>query len=182
VTVSGWHAGSGRATSRPKSFHASSIVVSREHRRAKTDRLDTDLLKRSFLGWLRGERYHCKTVEIPTIEDEVAKIAVVDAVIPPLEGDALVVESDQATVGDGHAGGCNATDTPALPRALNGRFASTTRSALRSGAPAPTLLCRWRVPALPPLTAFSAPSLCGIEGQLELPSNDSDIRSPLVYI
>jgi hypothetical protein len=40
--------------------------VSREHRRAKTDRLDTELLKRSFLGWLRGERDHCKMVEIPT--------------------------------------------------------------------------------------------------------------------
>jgi transposase len=36
-------------------IHASSVAVSREHRRAKTDRLDTDLLKRSFLGWLRGE-------------------------------------------------------------------------------------------------------------------------------
>src|SRR5262249_31082202 len=35
---------------------------------------------------------------------------------------------------------------------------------------------------LPPPTAFSAPSLCGFENQLELPSNDSDIRSPLVYI
>src|SRR5471030_1651399 len=33
-------------------IHASSVAVSREHRRAKTDRLDTDLLKRSFLGWL----------------------------------------------------------------------------------------------------------------------------------
>ena len=29
--------------------------MSREHRRAKTDRLDTELLKRAFLGWLRGE-------------------------------------------------------------------------------------------------------------------------------
>src|SRR6516164_6644 len=39
-------------------IHASSVAVSREHRRAKTDRLDTELLKRSFLGWLRGERDH----------------------------------------------------------------------------------------------------------------------------
>ena len=54
-------------------IHASSIAVSREHRRAKTDRLDTELLKRSFLGWLRGERDHCKMVEIPTIKDEDAK-------------------------------------------------------------------------------------------------------------
>src|SRR5213082_2525882 len=37
-------------------IHASSVAVSREHRRAKTDRLDTELLKRGFLGWLRGER------------------------------------------------------------------------------------------------------------------------------
>jgi len=48
-------------------IHASSVAVSREHRRAKTDRLDTELLKRVFLGWLRGERHHCKMVAIPTI-------------------------------------------------------------------------------------------------------------------
>src|SRR5262249_39498966 len=36
-------------------IHPSSVPVSREHRRAKTDRLDTELLKRAFLGWLRGE-------------------------------------------------------------------------------------------------------------------------------
>src|ERR1700752_4948159 len=36
-------------------IHASSVAVSREHRRAKTDRLDTQLLMRAFLGWLRGE-------------------------------------------------------------------------------------------------------------------------------
>ena len=45
-------------------IHASSVAVSREHRRAKTDRLDTELLKRAFLGWLRGERDHCKMVAI----------------------------------------------------------------------------------------------------------------------
>src|SRR6201988_3900489 len=54
-------------------IHASSVAVSREHRRAKTDRLDTELLKRAFLGWLRGERDHCKRVEIPTTKDEDAK-------------------------------------------------------------------------------------------------------------
>jgi transposase len=37
-------------------IHPSSVAVSREHRRAKTDRLDTELLKRGFLGWLRGVR------------------------------------------------------------------------------------------------------------------------------
>src|SRR6516164_2271349 len=31
-------------------IHPTSVAVSREHRRAKTDRLDTELLKRAFLG------------------------------------------------------------------------------------------------------------------------------------
>jgi transposase len=47
--------------------------VSREHRPAKTDRLDTELLKRAFLGWLRGERGHCGMAKIPTPEEEDAK-------------------------------------------------------------------------------------------------------------
>src|SRR5947199_1894772 len=54
-------------------IHAASVAVSREHRRAKTDRLDAELLKRAFLGWLRGERDHCKVVAIPTLKDEDAK-------------------------------------------------------------------------------------------------------------
>ena len=66
-------------------IHASSVAVSREHRRAKTDRLDTELLKRSFLGWLRGERDHCKMVAIPTMKDE-------DAKRPNREHDSLIGE------------------------------------------------------------------------------------------
>jgi transposase len=54
-------------------MHASSVAVSREHRRAKTDRLDTELLMRAFLGWLRGEKRHCSMAAIPTIEEEDAK-------------------------------------------------------------------------------------------------------------
>src|SRR5438128_2648755 len=54
-------------------IHASSVAVSREHRRAKTDRLDTELLKRGFLGWLRGERGHCSMARVPTIAEEDAK-------------------------------------------------------------------------------------------------------------
>src|SRR5258708_11632151 len=34
-------------------IHASSVAVSREHRRAKTDRLDSELLQRGLLGWVR---------------------------------------------------------------------------------------------------------------------------------
>jgi transposase len=51
-------------------IHASSVAVPREHRRAKTDRLDTELLKRAFIGWLRGERNHCKMVAVPTFAEE----------------------------------------------------------------------------------------------------------------
>jgi transposase len=54
-------------------MHPSSVAVSREHRRAKTDRLDTELLMRSLLGWLRGEKRHCSMSAIPTIEEEDAK-------------------------------------------------------------------------------------------------------------
>src|SRR5215469_10681355 len=54
-------------------LHPNSIAVSREHRRAKTDRLDTALLKRAFLGWLRGEPDHCQMIAIPSLEEEDAK-------------------------------------------------------------------------------------------------------------
>jgi transposase len=69
-------------------IHASSVAVSREHRRAKTDRLDTELLKRAFLGWLRGERDHCKMVAIPTTKDE-------DAKRPNREHESLVGEQSR---------------------------------------------------------------------------------------
>jgi transposase len=69
-------------------IHAASVAVSREHRRAKTDRLDTELLKRAFLGWLRGERDHCKTVAIPSIKDE-------DAKRPNREHESLVGEQSR---------------------------------------------------------------------------------------
>ena len=66
-------------------IHSTSVAVSREHRRAKTDRLDTALLMRVFLGWLRGERGHCGMVAIPTIEEE-------DAKRPHRERESLVSE------------------------------------------------------------------------------------------
>src|SRR5580692_9689240 len=66
-------------------IHPSSVAVSREHRRAKTDRLDTELLKRGFLGWLRGERGHCSMARVPTIAEE-------DAKRPNRERDCLVGE------------------------------------------------------------------------------------------
>ena len=54
-------------------IHPTSVAVSREHRRAKTDRLDTELLMRAFIGWLRGEKRHCNMVAIPTVEEEDAR-------------------------------------------------------------------------------------------------------------
>jgi len=35
-------------------IHSASVAVSRERKRAKTDRLDAAMLMRVFLGWLRG--------------------------------------------------------------------------------------------------------------------------------
>jgi len=32
-----------------------------------------ELLKRGFLGWLRGERGHCSMARVPTIAEEDAK-------------------------------------------------------------------------------------------------------------
>ena len=66
-------------------IHSTSVAVSREHRRAKTDRLDTGMLMRVFLGWLRGERGHCRMVAIPTLEEE-------DAKRPSRERESLVGE------------------------------------------------------------------------------------------
>lgn len=54
-------------------IHSTSVAVSRERRRAKTDRLDSAMLMRVFLGWLRGERGHCSMAAIPTLEQEGAK-------------------------------------------------------------------------------------------------------------
>src|SRR6202789_4463938 len=54
-------------------IHPTSIPVKRDHRRAKTDRLDTELLMRAFLGWLRGEADHCSMAAIPTLAEEDAQ-------------------------------------------------------------------------------------------------------------
>ena len=71
-------------------IHASSLAVSREHRRAKTDRLDTETLMRAFLGWLRGEVRHCQMAAIPTLAQE-------DAKRPNREHESLVAERTRIT-------------------------------------------------------------------------------------
>jgi transposase len=71
-------------------IHSTSVAVTREHRRAKTDRLDTAMLMRVFLGWLRGERGHCRMVAIPTLEEE-------DAKRPSRERESLVGERTRSS-------------------------------------------------------------------------------------
>ena len=66
-------------------IHASSIPMPRQHRRAKTDRLDTETLMRAFLCWLRGEARHCQMAAIPTLAEE-------DAKRPTREHHSLVAE------------------------------------------------------------------------------------------
>src|SRR6516225_9350928 len=70
-------------------IHPASIPVSREHRRAKTDRLDAGLLMRAVLGWLRGEPKHCNMATIPTVAEE-------DARRPTRERETLVREQTRA--------------------------------------------------------------------------------------
>jgi transposase len=66
-------------------IHATSVAISREHRRAKTDRIDTAMLRRGFLGWLRGEPGHCSLAIVPTVAEE-------DAKRPHRERESLVQE------------------------------------------------------------------------------------------
>jgi transposase len=71
-------------------IHASSVAVSREQRRAKTDRLDTEMLMRALLGWLRGEPGHCRMVAIPTVGQE-------DGRRPGREREGLIAERTRVT-------------------------------------------------------------------------------------
>ena len=63
----------------------SSIPVERKGRRAKTDRIDLDMLLRTLLAFLRGEPKVCTMVRVPSIEEE-------DARWPGRERDKLVRE------------------------------------------------------------------------------------------
>ena len=66
-------------------IHATSVAISREHRRVKTDRIDTAMLRRGFLGWLRGEPGHCSMAIVPTVAEE-------DSKRPHRERDTLIHE------------------------------------------------------------------------------------------
>jgi transposase len=71
-------------------IHAASVAVSRERKRAKTDRLDAAMLLRVLLGWLRGERGHCSMVAIPSLAEE-------DARRPSRERETLIGERARIT-------------------------------------------------------------------------------------
>jgi transposase len=64
-------------------LHPASIAVERRGRRAKTDRIDLDLLLGTLLGWLRGEPRRCTMAPIPSEAEE-------DRREPGRERDALV--------------------------------------------------------------------------------------------
>jgi transposase len=66
-------------------INPASVAVSREHKRAKTDRLDAEMLLRALLGWLRGERDHCQMAAIASLAEE-------DMRRPCREREALVKE------------------------------------------------------------------------------------------
>ena len=53
--------------------HPASIPVERPGRRAKTDRIDLDMLLRTLLAWLRGEPRVCSMVRIPSEAEEDAR-------------------------------------------------------------------------------------------------------------
>ena len=50
-----------------------SLPVDRRMRRAKTDRLDLDMLMQALIALLRGERRACRTVRVPSVAEEDAK-------------------------------------------------------------------------------------------------------------
>lgn len=49
---------------------AASIAVPRRHRRAKTDRIDGEMLIRTLMAYTRGEPRVCSMVRVPTPEEE----------------------------------------------------------------------------------------------------------------
>ena len=50
-----------------------SLRVDRRARRAKTDRIDAEMLVRALMGWARGDRHACRPVHAPTSEQEDAR-------------------------------------------------------------------------------------------------------------
>ncbi len=49
---------------------AASLQVNRRGRRAKTDRIDVEMLLRALIAWCRGERHVWSVVRIPSVDEE----------------------------------------------------------------------------------------------------------------
>jgi transposase len=71
-------------------FDAASIAVEQRTRRAKTDRLDGELLVRTLMAYLRGEPRVVRIVRVPSVEQEDARRA-------SRERDRLVMEQTAHT-------------------------------------------------------------------------------------
>src|SRR6516162_8684933 len=56
-------------------FDAASIAVEQRSRRAKTDRIDGELLLRTLMAHLRGEPRVVRIVRVPSVEEEDARRA-----------------------------------------------------------------------------------------------------------
>lgn len=69
-------------------MHPASIPVERRGRRVKTDRIDLDMLLRTFLAWLRGEPRVCSMARIPSEAEE-------DLRRPGRERERLICERQQ---------------------------------------------------------------------------------------
>ncbi len=56
-----------------KVIEPASVHVNRRARRAKTDRIDVEMLLRTLIMWSRGDRYICSMVRIPSPQEEDAR-------------------------------------------------------------------------------------------------------------
>ena len=109
-------------------IHSASVAVSRERKRAKTDRLDAAMLMRVFLGWLRGERGHCGMVTIPTMAEE-------DARRPSRERENLINERTRIKNRMTNlCGGRSETGVPTANMLLSSRPSGSRSDILRSKA------------------------------------------------
>jgi transposase len=71
--VFGWRAGCGFVASRPSLSIQQASPSPASTGGLKTDRRDTEHLKRALLGWLRGEPNHCQMAAIPSLDEEDAR-------------------------------------------------------------------------------------------------------------
>lgn len=75
---------------------STSIPLTRRARRVKTDKVDAELLLRTFLTWLRGEPGACSMVAIPTVEEEDARRPTRERL--RLVADRLVLENQMESI------------------------------------------------------------------------------------